>query len=122
MKKTIAFLTAAGLICLFSTTGTRAQSTGYEALLGIWDVQTGDGQYSFTFDFKTEGEKLKGIYTGPSGQADMQNLKFEEGNLSFSVDLSGMVIDFRASVADGKLEGGLSLEYGEADIFGTKRK
>ena len=52
----------------------------------------------------------------------MENLTFEEGHLSFSVDLGGMVIDFEATVAEEKLEGGLSMEYGEAGIFGTRRK
>lgn len=120
-KKSFCFITA-GLLCLLFTAGLYAQSPKYEALLGIWDVETEDGQYSFTFEFSMDEEKLKGLFTGTSGEADMENLTFEEGNLSFSVDLGGMVIDFKATVDEDKLEGGLSLEYGEANIFGTKRK
>jgi hypothetical protein len=122
MAKKSVWLITTGLLCLLFTVGLSAQSPKYEALLGIWDVETEDGQYSFTFEFSMEEEKLKGLFTGTSGEAAMQNLTFEEGNLSFSVDLGGMVIDFKATVAEDKLEGGLSLEYGEANIFGTKRK
>ena len=99
-----------------------AQSVNYEALLGTWDVETEDGQYSFVFEFSVEDDTLKGVFTGSSGESDMLNLKFEENELSFSVDLSGMVIDFSATIEGDKLEGMLSLEYGEANISGTKRK
>ena len=99
-----------------------AQSENYEALLGIWDVETEDGQYSFVFEFTVEDGTLKGVFTGSSGESDMLNLKFEENELSFSVDLSGMVIDFSATIEGDKLEGMLSLEYGEANISGSKRK
>jgi len=122
MQKKVNTLIVAGLLCLLFSLGVSAQSDQYEALLGIWDVETEDGQYSFTFEFKMEEETLKGLFTGTSGETTMDNLKFEDGNLSFSVDLGGMIIDFKAVIAEGKLEGGLSLEYGEANIFGTKRK
>jgi hypothetical protein len=112
----------AGLLCLLFTGGLSAQSEKYKPLLGIWDVETEDGQYSFSFEFSMDGEILKGLFTGTSGETAMENLTFEESKLSFSVDISGMVIDFKAVVAEDKLEGGLSLEYGEASIFGTKRK
>ena len=122
MKRKMIWVLATGFLCILISAGTSAQSGKYEALLGIWDVETEDGQYSFTFEFSMDEEKLKGLFTGTSGETTMQNLTFEEGNLSFSVDLGGMVIDFKATVAEDKLEGGLSLEYGEANIFGTKRK
>lgn len=108
--------------CLCLASQLSAQSKNYEDLLGVWDVETEDGQYSFTFEFTLEEETLKGLFTGTSGEAAMDNLKYEEGNLSFSVDLGSVVISFKAVVKEDKLEGGLSLEYGDANIFGTRRK
>ena len=122
MKRKMILVLVTAFVCFLLTPGISAPSEKYEALLGIWDVETEDGQYSFTFEFSMDGEKLKGLFTGTSGDAEMENLSFEENNLVFSVDVGGMVIDFSATVAEDKLEGGLSLEYGEANIFGTKRK
>jgi hypothetical protein len=43
--------------------------------------------------------------------------------VKFSVTVgNGMVIDFSAIVAEDKLNGMLSLEYGETSITGVKRR
>jgi hypothetical protein len=53
----------------------------------------------------------------------MANLTFENNTVKFSVTVgNGMVIDFSAIVAEDKLSGMLSLQYGEAGITGTRRK
>jgi hypothetical protein len=53
----------------------------------------------------------------------MANLTFENNTVKFSVTVGGdMVIDFSAIVAEDKLTGTLSLQYGEASITGAKRK
>lgn len=109
-------------LCFALVTFSLAQSEKYEPLLGIWDVETEDGQYSFTFEFSMEEGTLKGLFTGTSGEVEMENLVFEDNKLTFSVDAGGMVIDFSATIEGDKLEGGLSLQYGEANILGTKRK
>lgn len=110
------------VLCLSLTTVLPAQSKKYETLLGIWDVETEDGQYSFTFEFSLEDGALKGVFTGTSGESEMQSLSFEDNELSFFVDVNGMIIDFSAAIEGESLEGKLSLEYGEANITGTKRK
>lgn len=109
-------------LCFSGITLYSGQDNPYEALIGAWDVETEDGQYTFVFEFSVEDGTLKGLFTGSSGETDMDGLKFEENELTFSVDLSGMVIDFSATIEGDKLEGMLSLEYGEANIIGTKRK
>ena len=101
---------------------TSAQTQKYEELLGTWDIQTEDGSYTFVFEFRMQGDKLVGKYTGSSGQADMENLTYENNALKFSVNVSSMVIDFSATVSGEKLSGMLSLQYGEANITGAKRK
>jgi hypothetical protein len=53
----------------------------------------------------------------------MAGLSFENGTVKFSVTVgNGMVIDFSAIVAEDKLAGTLSLQYGEAGIAGARRK
>ena len=98
------------------------QTEKYKALLGTWDVQTEDGSYEFVFEFSLQEDTLMGKFTGSSGETDMENLTFEDNKLSFSVDISGMIIDFATTIDEGSLEGMLSLEYGEANISGEKRK
>lgn len=97
------------------------QEKKYEALLGTWDVETESGEYTFTFVFTLEKESLKGTFTGSSGEAEMENLSFEDNELRFTVDV-GVVIDFVATIEGDSLEGMLSLEYGEGNISGKKRK
>ena len=110
------------LFCLFLATVLKTQAQKYEALLGIWDVQTENGTYTFTFEFTMKDETLKGKFTGSSGEAEMEGLSFEENTLKFSVSVNELTIDFSATIEGDSLEGMLSLEYGEASITGTKRK
>jgi hypothetical protein len=82
-----------------------------------------DGSREFVFEFSMKDGKLAGKFTGASGTSDMANLTFEENTVKFSVTVgNGMVINFSAIVAEDKLSGMLSLEYGEAPITGSKRK
>jgi hypothetical protein len=104
----------------------QAQEGPYKDLLGAWDVQTEDGQYTFTFTFSVENNELKGVFTGQSGEAKMESLKFEAGKVAFFVKLDRggqeMIINFSATVAGEALTGMLSLEFGEANIVGKKKK
>jgi hypothetical protein len=94
-----------------------------EVLVGTWDVKMEDGSREFVFEFSMKDGKLAGKYTGASGTSEMANLTFEENTVKFSVTVGGgMVINFSAIVAEDKLSGMLSLEYGEAPIVGSKRK
>ena len=102
------------------------QKAEYEDLLGEWDVQTEDGQYTFVFVFSMEGETLKGIYKGTTGDVEMEDLSYKEGELSFSVNIDAggqvMTLDYSATIEGDTLEGYLSMEYGEANITGKKRR
>lgn len=102
------------------------QEKGYEGLLGEWDVQTEDGQYTFVFVFSMEGEELQGLFKGTSGDYEMEGLSFVDNELTFAVNIDAggqtMTIDFSATIDGDTLEGYLSMEYGEASITGKKRK
>jgi hypothetical protein len=114
------------LFCFLAIFLSAAQENKYETLLGEWDVQTEDGQYQFVFVFSMEGEVLKGMYQGTTGDVEMEDLTFENNQLSFTVNIDAggqtMVIDYNATIEGDTLEGFLSLEYGEANITGKKRK
>ncbi len=105
---------------------TAAQGKQYEGLLGEWDVQTEDGQYTFVFIFSMEGETLKGLFKGTTGEYEMEDLSFEDKELKFTVTIDAggqsMTINYSATIEGDSLEGYLSMEYGEANITGKKRK
>lgn len=98
----------------------------YGDLLGEWDVQTESGQYSFVFTFSVENDTLKGIFSGSTGEVEMENLSYEDSKLTFTVNVDAggqsMAIDFSCSIEGDVLEGMLSLQFGEANITGKKRK
>ena len=121
MKNRALITFIAAVFCFSAASVFAAQAEKYEALLGTWDVETESGEYTFTFVFSMDGETLKGTFTGSSGDAGMENLSFEDNKLKFTVD-AGIVIDFSATIEGDALEGMLSMEYGEANISGKKRK
>jgi hypothetical protein len=114
------------LFCLSAAFPFPAQETDYKPLLGEWDVQTEDGQYTFVFVFSMEGETLKGLFKGTTGDYEMKNLSFEDKELQFSVTIDAggqtMTIDYSAEIEGDSLVGYLSMEYGEANITGKKRE
>lgn len=113
---------AAVLVVAWSTPAS-AQPQNYEELLGTWDVKLEDGSREFVFAFALMDGKLTGKYTGASGTADMTDLTFEGHTVKFNVTVgNGMVITYSAIVAEDKLTGTLSLEFGDAGITGTRRK
>lgn len=117
----VALLTA--LIVVALTTAVSAQAKKPDALLGTWDVKTEDGAREFVFEFSMKDDKLAGTFTGGSGTSEMANLTFADNTVKFSVTVgTDMVIDFSAIVAEDKLSGMLSLQYGEAAITGARRK
>lgn len=126
LQNPVMVIVGIGLFCLLMTSPAKAQEKGYEALLGEWDVQTEDGQYAFVFVFSMEGETLKGLFKGTTGDYEMANLTFQDNELKFTVTIDAggqsMAIDFEATIEGDSLEGFLSMEYGEANISGKKRK
>lgn len=115
-----------GAVCLGMASTSGVQEKGYEALLGEWDVQTEDGQYAFVFIFSVEEDVLKGIFKGSTGEYEMKDLSFDGKDVQFTVNIDAggqtMTIDYSAAVDGDSLEGYLSMEYGEANITGKKRK
>jgi hypothetical protein len=101
---------------------TQTPAQKYEALLGTWDAQTEGASYTFVFEFFLEDGLLKGKYTGRSETTKMDNLTFENNILRFSVTVNTMALDYTAVIDGDKLSGQVTLQYGQADISGQKRK
>ncbi len=101
---------------------TQTPAQKYEALLGTWDVRTEGASYTFVFEFSLEDGVLKGKYTGSSGTTKMDNLTFENNIVRFSVTVNTMTLDYSAVIDGDKLSGQVTLQYGQADISGEKRK
>ncbi len=120
-------VTIIGIVLFFlsATFLVSAQEADYEALLGEWEVQTEDGQYMFVFIFSVEEDTLSGMFEGPTGEVEMEDISFEDNELMFTVTIDAggqvMVIDFSATIEEDSLEGFLSMEFGEANITGKKR-
>jgi hypothetical protein len=122
-SQNIAIIALAAALVLSVTAAGAAQPQKPDALLGTWDVKTEDGSREFVWDFSLKDGKLVGKHSGASGTVDMADLTFAENTVKFHVTVgNGMVIDFSAIVADDKLSGTLSLQYGETGITGAKRK
>jgi hypothetical protein len=129
MKMTkIPVLTVAGIfvVCLSLAFPAFAQEKGYDTLLGEWDVETEGGQYAFVFIFTMEGDTLKGLFKGSTGDYQMKDLSYENNQVQFAVTIDAggqtMSLDFFATIDQDRLEGYLSMDYGEANITGKKRK
>lgn len=128
MKTRYSAILATWVVLLILSTGSfvLAQETNYKDLLGEWDVQTEDGQYSFVFTFSMENDTLIGMFRGSTAEVRMEDLSYENNELKFIVNIEAggqnMQIDFSATIQGDALEGYLSLQYGEANITGKKRK
>jgi hypothetical protein len=109
----------------FSLTAFGVQAKKYESLLGTWDAETESGSYRFIFKFSLQDSDLTGIYIGNAGETIMEDLFFEDNKFSFYVIIDAidrdLILDFEATVNGNKLEGIISLEYGDANIIGKKR-
>jgi hypothetical protein len=123
----VSLVSALVLLLSFSVSGVLAtQSEDYAALLGTWDVELTSMGMQMEFVFKMDGEKLTGEMNFDMGAAEMADIAFEEGKLTFtaSVDAGGQMIDIEAEATiEGEAITGVMLtEMGEAEFSGIKRK
>jgi len=125
MLKLIILAAGFVLLCL-PVSQALAQENPYKDLLGKWDVQTEDGQYQFVWTFVLNKDVLAGTSVSNSGEYKMENLKYENGKVTFLLNVGSggqtMAIQFSAIIEGDALRGGLSLEFGEANIVGKKKK
>ncbi len=69
-----------------------------------WDVKFNDQTFNLSLKLKQDGEKLTGTLTGPAGDTEIQDGKYKDGDLSFTVirERNGQKMTFKYS---GKVSG-----------------
>lgn len=81
------------LLLLASTTATdlsAQDASDFSAVLGAWEMtfETPRGSVTQTLTFVAEGDELTGSAMAPNGTAQLQNVAFADGNLTFQVTRS----------------------------------
>src|SRR5579859_7539507 len=117
MKTTRLLLSLIALVALVA-----AAAPAKVDVTGKWDfaVETGAGSGSPKFEFKQDGEKLTGSYSGQLGQANLTGtVKDNKISFKFSIDQLGEV-QYSGDVAeDGTMKGTVKLgELGEDTFTG----
>jgi hypothetical protein len=54
-----------------------------------WEVKFNDQTFDLSLKLKQDGDKLTGTLTGPAGDTDIQDGKYKDGDLSFTVVREG---------------------------------
>jgi hypothetical protein len=96
-----------------------------EDITGEWELATSfnDMQMMSTL---TLAKQADGTLTGKWGSADLKDVKFDAGKLTFSRTMSMMGQDttmkFTGTIKDGKLTGTQSSDQGDTQVTGAKRK
>lgn len=69
-----------------------------------WDVTFNNQTFNLALKLKHEGEKLTGTLTGPAGDTEIQDGKYKDGELSFTVvrERNGQKMTFKYT---GKVSG-----------------
>lgn len=102
-----------------------SQAANYSVLLGTWDINTDVG-IQMEFVFSMEDDELTGELIFEMGSGIMENIEFDNNELSFfvSLDAGGQIIDVGAVaiVEDEEMTGTFSSEMGDANFWGTKRQ
>ena len=126
IRMSVLVLSVALVLVISTSPGQTSQSTDYKVLLGTWDVELIEMGMAMEFVFKMEGDALTGEMIFDMGGAQLEDIKFEEGSLSFNavVDAGGQSIYIAATakVADNEMTGVMSSDMGDVDFSGLKRK
>ncbi len=129
MKKYVRRVFFVSLIVLLSfsaATGLFAQSEDHAVLLGTWDVELTAMGMQLEFVFKMDGDDLTGEMVFDMGTAEMADITYKEGKLTFTadVDAGGQMISIEgeATIEREAMTGVMFSDMGEADFFGAKRK
>lgn len=95
-------------------------------LIGTWDIELIEMGFQLQFVFKMEDDTLTGEMVFEMGSGTMENIKFEENELSFYVEFDAggqiMGVDVSGTVEEDKIKGFMNSDMGTADFSGTKRK
>ena len=111
------FIAAPILLLLASATATdlsAQDASDFSAVLGAWEMtlETPRGSVTQTLTFVAEDDELTGTATAPNGTAQLQNVAFADGNLTFQVTRSmrnrEITQSFTATIAGDQMTGTIS--------------
>ena len=129
MKNLFKLLFVASMVSVLSVPsaiGLIAQAEDYKALIGTWDVEITEMGMQMQFIFKMEDGLLEGKLEFEMGSGDMEQITFEDNNLTFlvSLDAGGQVVNVEvsATVDEDKMTGTMFTEMGDVIFEGIKRK
>ena len=74
-----------------------------------------------TFTFRNEGGKVTGTMTGPQGQVDLQDVKVEGDQISFTSAGGNARIVFKGTISGDEIKMSRMREGGQAREFTLKR-
>jgi hypothetical protein len=113
------------LICFPSARKSYSQSEDYSALIGTWEIYADVG-IQMEFIFTMEEDELTGKLVFEMGEGIMENIEFENNELTFivAIDAGGQFIEVgvSATIEGDEMTGTLSSDMGEADFTGEKKK
>lgn len=105
---------------------TSAQTNDHKALIGTWDIELTDVGYQMEFIFKMEDGELIGELVFEMGNGIMENITFENNEISFSVsiDAGGQTVsaDVTATIEGTEMTGNMDTDMGGSALTGTKRE
>ena len=121
MKNAVIVLVA---IVLAGIAGVSAQTPN---ITGKWvfEVQTEQGGGSPVFEFKQDGEKLTGKYTGAFGSADLTGtVKGNDMVFAFKADAQGTMVDitYKGTIEKDTIKGTLDLAGMATGTFTGKKQ
>ena len=111
------FIAVPILLLLASATATdlsAQDASDFSAVLGAWEMtlETPRGSVTQTLTFVAEDDELTGTATAPNGTAQLQNVAFADGNLTFQVTRSmrnrEITQSFTATIAGDQMTGTIS--------------
>ncbi len=85
-----------------------AAAASQNPVVGRWDCVAsipGGGESKWTLTVKEDNGKLAGSVLGEEGEMPLDNPKFDNGVLSFSVNIESVTYNVQLKVQDAKLEG-----------------
>ena len=86
---------------------------------GKWaaSIDTDNGTFEFTLDYKVDGEKLSGTISSDMGSLDFTDGKIEGETFEYKLDIDGYVIKHKGKILNEKeIEISSSGDYGERDF------
>ena len=127
MSRLIALALALTLVSVPATRASAQNSSDFSAVLGAWEmtIETPRGSMTQTLTFVADGDELTGSATARNGTIQLQNVTFEDGQLTFQVTRTlrnrEITQSFRATIEGDRMTGTVSGARGGDREFTAER-